>query len=243
VILCGGKGTRMGESSESIPKPLLMVGNKPVLEHIMDHFAKYGINEFILCLGHLGEKIKNYFLSNPVNYMVEMIDTELVERANAGLETTKAQRLLKVKSKIEGDFFVTYGDDLSNVNISNLINFHKKENKIVTLTAVKLHNPYGVLELDEFEPNSISNFKEKPLMREWINGGYFIFNYKIFDYINETEDLEKEVFEKLVKEKQIVAYRHPGFWKSMNTIKDSIELNDMFKKGELQRLMGTDKNE
>ena len=228
VILCGGKGMRMGELTEHLPKPLLIVGDKPILEHIMDHYAKYGITEFILCLGHLGDKIKAYFKNKNTGYKIEMVDT--------GEKSTKAQRLLKVKDMVKEEFFVSYSDDLSDVNISKLIEFHKKEKRIATLTAVRLNNPYGVIELDEFEPNIISNFKEKPTMKEWINGGYFLFDERIFDYIKENDELEKEVFEKLVKEKQIIAFRHQGFWKSVNNIKDYNELNEIFKNGKLGKI-------
>lgn len=228
VILCGGKGTRMGENSEIIPKSLLKIGDVPMIEHIMNHYAHHNITEFVLCLGHLGEKIKDYFSKNPSDYKIEMIDT--------GKNTSKAQRLKKIKYLLGDNFFVSYGDDLSDVNISSLREFHAKEGKIATLTAVRVPNPYGVLEFCADNQNLISNFKEKPLMNEWINGGYFLFNKKIFDYINQRDELEKEVFNKLVKEKQISAYKHQGFWKSMNSLKDYLELNSMFEEGKLNEM-------
>ncbi len=229
VIFCGGKGTRMG-SDVNMPKPLLEIGNKPILLHIMDHYASHGITEFILCLGYMGSKIREYFDNNSLYYKIEMVDT--------GDNSNKAERLLKVKEFLseEARFFVSYGDDISNVNITELIEFHKKEGKCVTLTAVKLPNPYGVLEFDDVKPVIVSGFKEKPIMNEWVNGGYFVFEKKIFELLSHGKELEKEVFEDLSRKKEIVAFRHAGFWKSMNTMKDNIELNEMFKNGELDKI-------
>jgi glucose-1-phosphate cytidylyltransferase len=226
VVFCGGKGIRMDGTASITPKPLLMIKSKPVLEHIMDHYAKYGVTEFILCLGYLGDKIRAYFESHSTPYRIEMIDT--------GDNSSKAERLLKVKNLLGETFFVTYGDDLSDVDISKVLEFHKSQGKIATLTAIRLPNPYGVLEIHDFEPHIISRFKEKPIMNEWINGGYFVFDKKIFNYIKDKEELEKEVFERLAAEKQIVAFRHPGFWKSMNTLKDHVELNELAEKGDLR---------
>lgn len=233
VILCGGKGIRM-PAGENVPKPLLKVGDKPILEHIMNHYAKYGVKNFILCLGYEGEKIRFHFFRNPSEYQIEMVDT--------GEDTNKAGRLLKIKHLIDDTFFVSYGDDLANVNISKLLALHKLQGKIATLSAVKLVHQYGILEISDFEPHIVSKFKEKPVMNDWINGGYFVFDKKIFDYIQEGEDLEKEVFHKLIEENNMVAYRHDGFWKSMNTMKDHIELNEMFISGEIQKIFGVEGN-
>ncbi|MBS3076680.1 NTP transferase domain-containing protein [Candidatus Pacearchaeota archaeon] len=230
VILCGGKGTRMGYDGENMPKTLLKIGEKPVIEHIMDHYAKHGLNKFILCLGYGGEKIRFHFFRNPSKYQIEMVDT--------GEDTNKAQRLSKIKHLIDDVFLVSYGDDLADINISKLLKFHREQGKIATLSAIRVQNPYGILETDDFEPNMISDFKEKPIMQHWVNGGYFVFDKNIFEYIQEGDDLEKEVFHKLIKNKNIVAYRHPGFWKSMNTLKDVIELNEMSAKGELEKIFG-----
>jgi glucose-1-phosphate cytidylyltransferase len=230
VILCGGRGVRLNELTGEIPKPLINVGEKPIVEHIMDHYASHGIKDFVLCLGYLGEKIKDYFENKNIGYGIEMVDT--------GVDTSKAHRLLKVKHLLGESFFVSYGDDLSNVNITKLIDFHNRERKIATLTAVRLQNPYGEIALDDYEPHVVSDFIEKPIMNAWINGGYFIFDKNIFDYIDENDELEDHVFKKLTKEKQLSAFRHSGFWKSMNTLKDSIELNDMLKSGNLFKEFG-----
>ncbi len=237
VIFCGGKGTRMGESANGLPKPLLKVGDKPILVHIMNHYATYGVKNFILCLGFYGEKIKSYFSENPPDYSIQMVDT--------GEDSTKAERLFKVRDLLRGEdnFFVSYGDDLSNVNISELKNFHEKEGKSVTLTAIKLPNPYGVLEFDEVKPMIVSGFKEKPLMNEWVNGGYFVFKNRVLDFLYAGKDLEKEIFGELSRDKEIAAFRHAGFWKSMNTMKDHIELNELFESGELDKIFKQNKRE
>src|SRR3989344_307794 len=223
VIFCGGKGIRM--DSENVPKPLLKVGDRPILEHIINHFASFGVNEFVLCLGHEGEKIRFHFFRNPSKYRIEMADT--------GEDSSKAQRLLQVKHLVGERFYVSYGDDISDIDLSKLSALHGEQGKIATLSAVKLPNPFGVLEIDDFEPYQVTKFKEKPIMENWINGGYYLFEKKIFDYIEEEDDLEKEVFQKLINEKQLGAYRHSGFWMSMNTLKDHVELNEMYNKGEL----------
>ena len=236
VIFCAGRGVRLSEKTSEIPKPLLEIGEKPIVERIMDHYVNYGVRDFVLCLGYLGNKISDYFNRKNTGYNVVTVDT--------GENSTKAERLMRVKNLLDYEFFVAYGDDLSNVDIEKLLEFHKKEKRISTLTAVKLPSAYGTLELHEYEPNLVSSFREKPLIREWINGGYFVFDKKIFDYISKDDELEKEVFSKLIKDRQLAAYRHAGFWKSMNTLKDHIELNDMFKRGELECVVsGGRKNE
>jgi glucose-1-phosphate cytidylyltransferase len=236
VIFCGGKGTRMGHMGEILPKPLLKVGDKPILIRIMNHYASYGVKDFILCLGFLGEKIRDYFSINPSEYNIKMVDT--------GKDSNKTERLFKVKNLLENEetFFVSYGDDICNVNIRKLEEFHKKQGKIGTLTAIKLPNPYGVLEFDDIEPQIVSGFKEKPLMNEWINGGYFIFEKRFLDFIENGEELEKGIFEELSLNKEMVAFRHKGFWKSMNTMKDYIELNEMFEKKELDKIFKLGEN-
>lgn len=224
VILCGGQGTRMGDLTTEIPKPLLKIGNKPMLVRLMDHYSKYEVNEFILCTGYLGDKIKDYFEQNPQKYTIKIIDT--------GESSTKAERLIKVKDLLDEKFYVAYGDDLSDVDIGKLKKFYESNNKIAVLTAIRPQNPFGILEIEE-ETGIIKSFKEKPLMKEWINGGYFMFSKKIFDYFEKGDELEKEIFEKLAKDGQLIAYLHKGFWKSMNNLKDYKELNLMYEQGKL----------
>jgi len=221
VILCGGKGTRLSEYTQSIPKPMIEIGKRPILMHLMEFYASYGHEEFILCLGYQGEKIREFFKNNK-DWKIEF--------AGTGEDSNKAERLTKVKDRIKGHtFLVSYGDDLCNVNIDKLIEFHNANNKIVTLTAVPLVSPFGVIELNK--NNEVISFREKPKLAHFMNGGFFVMKKEVFNYIKPGYDLEKEAFEELAKKKQIDAFKHEGFWKSMNTLKDVIELNEMYEKG------------
>jgi len=221
VILCGGKGTRLSEYTEEIPKPLVEVGNKPILYHLMELYVHAGHKDFILCLGYKGEKIEEYFKGKR-EWNIKFMDT--------GENANKAERLMKVKDIIKGNtFLLSYGDDLSDVDINKVVDFHKKANKIVTLTAVPLISQFGVMEVNE--KNEVTQFKEKPKLSYLMNGGFYVMEKKIFNYIKRGYDLEKKVFEDLIKEKQIAAFRHDGFWKSMNTLKDVIELNELYNEG------------
>lgn len=225
VVLCGGKGTRLSEYTEEIPKPLINVGHKPILWHLVQIYKKFGHKDFIFCLGYKGDKIKEFF-KNEKDVNIQFVDT--------GLDTNKAERIQKVKHLIKDDnFFVTYGDDLSDIILHSLYEFHKKNKKIVTLTAVNLESPFGILELSK---DNVIGFREKPKLDYFINGGFYVFNKDIFKYIKKGYDLEKDVLRDLAKAKQIAAFKHKGFWKSMNTLKDVIELNELFKKGQLKWL-------
>ena len=221
VILCGGKGTRMDKFTQSIPKPLAPIGDKPVLWHIMNIYACQGYNDFILCLGYKGEIIRDYFKPYK-DWNITFIDT--------GQDTNTGGRIKKIESNIVGDtFFATYADGLANVNLKELLAYHNKNQKIATITAVNPFSPFGMLELDH--DGAILKFKEKPLMQQLINGWFFIFNRKIFKCLDENSILETEPFEKLVAEKQIFAYKFTGFWKSMDTFKDVQELNELYARG------------
>ncbi|MBW2976260.1 NTP transferase domain-containing protein [Candidatus Woesearchaeota archaeon] len=221
VILCGGKGTRLSEYTEEIPKPLVEVGDKPILYHLMKLYSDAGHKDFILCLGYKGEKIEEYFKGNK-GWKIKFLHT--------GENANKAERLMKAKEFIEGNtFLLSYGDDLSDVDINKTIEFHKKSEKIVTLVAVPLVSPFGILEVNE--KHEVTKFKEKPKLSHLINGGFYVMDKKIFEYIKPGYDLEKETFEGLARQNQIVAFNHNGFWKSMNTLKDVIELNDLYSKG------------
>ena len=222
VILCGGKGTRLSEYTEEIPKPLVGVGDKPILHHLMSVYAHHGHKDFILCLGYKGDKIKEHFKNND-EFNIEFIDT--------GENSNKAERLMKIKDKIKEDnFLLSYGDDLSDVDINQVIKLHNEKNKIVTLTAVRLQSPFGILEINN--NLEVTEFKEKPVLPNLMNGGFYVIKKEIFSSIKAGYDLEKETFKDLAKENQITAFKHDGFWKSMNTLKDVVELNDMFKKGD-----------
>ena len=221
VVLCGGKGTRLSEFTEKIPKPLIEVGSKPILWHVVQIYKSFGYNDFIFCLGYKGDKIKQYF-KNEKNVDIQFVET--------GINSNKADRLKKVEHLITSDdFFVTYGDDLSDVNIKKLYEYHKKNKKIVTLTAINLVSPFGILEFDKKE--NVIGFKEKPKLKYFMNGGFYVFNKKIFSFMKKNYDLEKETFNDIAKINQIAAFKHKGFWKSMNTLKDVMELNELHQKG------------
>ena len=225
VVLCGGKGTRLSEYTEEIPKPLINVGPKPILWHLVQMYRRFGYKNFIFCLGYKGNKIKEYF-KNEKNVDIEFVDT--------GLDANKAERIKKIKHLIKSDdFFVTYGDDLSDVDIDALLKFHKKNKKIVTLTAVNLESPFGILELKK---NEVVGFREKPKLDYFMNGGFYVFNKKVFNYMKNGYDLESNVLRDIAKDAQIAAFKHSGFWKSMNTLKDVMELNELYNKRKLKWL-------
>lgn len=226
VILCGGKGTRMWPLTEEVPKSLIKIGDKAILWHIMKRYASCGHSNFILCLGHMKEKIIDYFsnLENrELGWTINFVDT--------GLDAMKSERVAKVREYVKTDnFFLTFSDDLSSVQIPDLVNFHLDKQKLVTLTSVPLYSQFGVLELNEHE---VLSFKEKPrLPNYWINGGFYVCSGKLFDYLHLGE-LEGEVLGHLASQRQISAFRHEGFWKCMNTSKEAIEFNKIVESGEV----------
>ncbi len=221
VILCGGKGTRLGEYTQEIPKPLIEINRKPILWHLMKMYASYGFNDFILCLGYLGHKIEEYFRDSS-EFNITFVNT--------GQESSKAERLMKVKHLIDSDkFFVAYGDDLSDVNFNELLKSHNNMDILATLTSIRPVSQFGIIEFSN--EGLITQFKEKPILKQWINGGFFVFDKRIFDYFQHGWELEKEIFEKLALENKISAFKHEGFWHCMNTPKDAKVLNSMWEAG------------
>ena len=221
VILAGGFGTRLSEYTRTIPKPLVKIGNKPILVHIMKLYSKYGFNEFIIALGYKGSLIKKYFKKNIFPWKIELVDT--------GFNTMTGGRIKRLKKYLKNDqFFLTYGDGVSNVNIKKLLNFHKKNKKIGTLTAVRPPARFGAIKIKN---NFVNYFKEKSKLDEgWINGGFFVFEPQFLDYIkNDNTYLEKEPLEKLSKQNQLVAYKHKSFWQCMDTLRDKKILEKEFK--------------
>lgn len=247
VILCGGKGTRLREETENKPKPLLNIGNYPILWHIMKHFSYHGFNDFILCLGYKGELIKEYFLNyqnlrwdiqlNLKEGMKSIIqDGDAVENwniifANTGLATNTGGRIKKVEKYIDEDyFFLTYGDGLSDIDLKELEKYFKQKGKTGIITGIRPQSKYGQITIaPDF---TITGFKEKPFLNDYINGGFCVFNKNIFKYMDENSTLEQEVFEQLASEKELALYRHEGFWKCMDTYKDYTELNEMWHHGD-----------
>lgn len=247
VILCGGKGMRLREETEHKPKPLVNIGEMPILWHIMKTYAHYGYKDFVLCLGYKGDMIKDYFLnfdekannftlklgSGPkeISYQDKkhLVDDWRITFVNTGLEANTGARLAKVKTFIgnDEDFFVTYGDAVSDINIAAAYNYHKSKGKVATLSGVNYINPFGVI-----EPKNglVSAFKEKPKANAFINGGFFVMNRKIFDYLSQSDDciLEKKPMEKLASEGQLAIYEHHNFWYCVDTMKHLEDLNVMY---------------
>jgi glucose-1-phosphate cytidylyltransferase len=223
VILAGGFGTRLSEYTKTIPKPMVKVGGKPIIFQIMKLYAKYGFNDFYIALGYKGEIIKNFFKKKFYDWNVTLVDT--------GKKTMTGGRLKKMKNLFGKNetFMMTYGDGLSNVNIKKLLTFHKKNKKLVTLTAVRPPARFGVIKL---KGNFVNYFKEKSRMDEgWINGGFFVMNVKFLNFIKNGQTfLEKEPLERATKQKQLAAFKHRGFWQCMDTKRDKDKLDEILKK-------------
>ena len=222
VILAGGYGTRISEYSKTIPKPMIKIGGRPMIFHIMKHYSKYGFKDFIIALGYKGDVLKNYFKKKFYNWNIQLINT--------GKNTMTGGRLKRLQKYLEHEtFMLTYGDGLSDVNLKSLLNFHKKNKKIMTLTAVRPPARFGAIKINN---NYVRYFKEKSKLDEgWINGGFFVIQPKFFRYIkNDKTYLEKEPLEKLTKKKQLVAYKHHKFWQCMDTKRDKDYLEKILKK-------------
>jgi glucose-1-phosphate cytidylyltransferase len=244
VILAGGFGTRISEESHLKPKPMIEIGEMPILWHIMKNYSSFGVNEFVICLGYKGYMIKEFF----ANYYLHKSDVTIdlhknevsitkpdtepwkVTLVETGENTMTGGRIKKAEKYIDDTFCLTYGDGLSNVNITSLIEFHKNKNKIATLTAVQPPGKFGALLL---EGDKVSEFIEKPKGdNSWINGGFFVFETDVLDKIkDESTILEKHVLSSLAKENQINAFRHDGFWQPMDTLRDKNYLQDLWHNG------------
>jgi len=220
IILAGGHGTRMSEESNIIPKPLIEIGGKPILWHIMKIYSAYKIDDFIICLGYKGEKIKEYF---------EQFDSKLwnIQLIDTGLDTMTGGRLKRIQDKIDNTFCMTYGDGVSDVNLNNLVTFHKEKKSLATLTAIHPPERFGVLNLSG---DYVTEFHEKHTGESsWINGGFFVFEPEIFDYLqNDSTVLERAPLETLAKEQKLSAFKHNGFWHPMDTLRDKKHLEDLW---------------
>ncbi len=220
VILAGGYGTRISEESNIIPKPLIEIGGKPILWHIMKIYSAYKIDDFVICLGYKGEKIKEYF---------EQFDSKLwnIQLIDTGLDTMTGGRLKRIQDKIDNTFCMTYGDGVSDVNLNNLLTFHKEKKSLATLTAIHPPERFGVLNLSG---DYVTEFHEKHTGESsWINGGFFVFEPEIFDYLqNDSTVLERAPLETLAKEQKLAAFKHNGFWHPMDTLRDKKHLEDLW---------------
>lgn len=246
VILCGGMGTRLREETEYRPKPMAEIGGMPILWHIMKIYAHHGFKSFVLCLGYKGHLIKDYFLN--YHHMTHDITVRLGRRdgvvvhhdegmedwdvtlADTGQDTMTGGRIKRIEPYIDGDdFMMTYGDGLANVDLRGLIEFHKRTGRIATVTGLHPESRFGVLDVDsEFR---VTSFREKPQLDGMISGGFFVFNRRIFEYLDDVCVLEQEPMRRLAEDGQMAVYRHDGFWKSMDTYRDFNEFNQMWRTG------------
>ena len=247
VILAGGYGTRLSEETIVKPKPMVEIGGRPIIWHIMTHYSKFGFNEFIILLGYKGYIIKEYF----VNYFLHNSDfivdleknnVEIINKQNlkwkvtlvdTGLNTMTGGRVKKAQKYInEETFMLTYGDGLIDLDINKLVNFHKSHGKAMTMTTSQPDGRFGAVKLNG---NQVTEFIEKPKGdNSWINAGYFVCNNKVFNFIkdDESEVLEKSPLESLASQNELFTYKHDGFWMPMDTIRDKIKLENMWKKNE-----------
>lgn len=248
VILCGGQGTRLREETEYRPKPLVDIGGRPILWHIMKLYAHHGLRDFVLCLGYRGSMIKDYFLSYEAmnnnfticlgqknhityhgaheeqDYRVTLVDT--------GQDTMTGARVKRVERYLDGDtFMVTYGDGVSDLDVRALLAFHRSHGRLATVTTVRPTSRFGILELDV--DGRVVNFAEKPQLDGWANAGFFVFERKALEYLSEERNciLEREPLERLAREHQLVAYRHDGFFYAMDTYREYLYLNELWNSG------------
>ena len=241
VILAGGFGTRISEYTDVIPKPMISIGDEPIINHIMSIYSKYGFNDFIIALGYKSEVIKEYFLNfknlnsdleinlkNGTNKFLKTTEIDWkITLVDTGKSSMTGGRILRLKEYI-GDqrFMLTYGDGVSDINIKKLVEFHKKKSKVATVTAVRPVARFGELQIKD---ENVINFSEKPQTQKgWINGGFFVFEPEIFDYLdNDLTVLEKEPLMKLSSENKLAAYEHNGFWHCMDTKRDKLILDSL----------------
>jgi glucose-1-phosphate cytidylyltransferase len=248
VILCGGLGTRLREETEFRPKPLVEVGGRPILWHIMKLYAHHGFRDFVLCLGYRGNMIKEYFLNyeamnndfticlgrqHGINYHDEHKEQDFyVTLADTGLDTMTGGRVKQIEKYIQEDtFMVTYGDGVADVDIRAVIDFHRAHGRIATVTTVRPTSRFGVLEVGS--DDKVVHFAEKPQLDGWASAGFFIFNRKIFDYLTPDDCiLERTPLERLANEGQLMAYRHDGFFFAMDTYREHEYLNQLWSGGQ-----------
>lgn len=248
VIFAGGKGNRIKTENNHTPKPLIRIGDEPIIWHIMKSYSYYGVKDFIICLGYEQLEFKKYFIdlmnknqdihldfkNKKINSLSNCNEDWNIILVDTGLETLTGARLKQIEKYLDEkdeSFFLTYADAVSDVNIKELYNFHKKSNKLVTITVVKKKERFGVVELDDL---IVKKFKEKNIKNdEWINAGFMVVNKKVLSYLDEkSTTFEKEILEKLTEENELVAYKHNGFWQCMDYQNERELLDNLLKRGE-----------
>ena len=246
VLFCGGMGMRLREYSDKIPKPMVEIGYRPILWHIMKYYAHYGHKDFILCLGYRADVIKNYFLnynecmsndfvlangSKEVKLLNSDIDDWTITFVDTGSSSNIGQRMMAIKKYLEGEevFLANYADGLTDLHLTSMIDDFMAREKIATLVAVKPRNSFHVVSVkDDGEVSEIQHLTKADI---WINGGYFAFRKEIFDYIGKDEELVNEPFQRLAEKGELISYRHNGFWAGMDTFKDKMEFEELYQKG------------
>ena len=234
VILCGGRGTRLREHTQTIPKPLVEIGGRPILWHVIRIYAEQGFHRFVLCLGHRGDLIEQFVATGgvPDGLDIECVDT--------GEETPTGGRIALVRDRVDdGRFCATYADGVADIDLGALLDFHAAHGQLATMTVVRPELQFGVARLDG--DDLVRGFEEKPRFEGWINGGFFCFEPAVLDYLTEGSTLEREPLERLAADGELRAFRHTRFWDCMDTYKDAVLLNDLWEAGrapwkELHRL-------
>ncbi|VXD19082.1 glucose-1-phosphate cytidylyltransferase [Marinoscillum sp. 108] len=247
VILAGGFGTRLSEETVLKPKPMVEIGGKPILWHVMKTYSQHGFNDFIICLGYKGYVIKEYFanyflhmsdvtfdmVSNGVEYHKSEAEPWKVSLIDTGSDSMTGGRIRRVKDYLNNEpFMLTYGDGVGNVNIQELMSFHRTNKKLLTVTAVQPSGRFGSLNIDK--QDSVTSFLEKPKGDgNWINGGFFVCESEVIDFIDGDQSIwERTPMERIAASNEMVAYKHTGFWKPMDTLRDKMELEQLWESGE-----------
>jgi glucose-1-phosphate cytidylyltransferase len=224
AILCGGRGTRLQEHTQSIPKPLVEIGGRPILWHVIRIYASQGFDRFVLCLGHRGDLIEEFVRDDglPAGLAIECVDT--------GEDTPTGGRIAQIGDRLGGErFCVTYADGVADIDLDDLLAFHAGHGALASMTVVQPELQFGVADLNG--DGQVSGFTEKPRFTGWINGGFFCFEPGALDYIGAQSVLEREPLERLAAQGQLHAFRHEGFWDCMDTYKDAVLLNDLWREG------------
>jgi glucose-1-phosphate cytidylyltransferase len=224
AILCGGRGTRLRERTETIPKPLVEIGGKPILWHVIRIYASQGFERFVLLTGHRGELIERFAADErwPAGVELRCLDT--------GEDTPTGGRLHRARGDLGRDtFLATYADGVADIDLGGLLRFHRRHGGLATMTAVRPELPFGVARMDG--DGVVLGFREKPRSEDWINGGFFCFEPGVFDYLGSSSVLEREPLEGMARDGRLRAYRHTGFWECMDTYKDAVQLDDLWGAG------------